>query len=298
MEEENKNKTKEKIVFIIKKNIENDYIKKIFKIVKKVNLYNDYNNNIKNGYSHIKSMITTLNTSILDNSIKTLGITTSVHIANEIIKYGKYRHPYCIGGAIVGSLIVDNVFDISSKNDVVNYTNNMVSTIENNMSDNVKELIYNCVTKHIEKVLSKTHTYIETIKNIVFNVICENHEKIDYNKRLFYVEDINNKIIEIEFDLLTVNKIKNYIRFDRNNVIDGYDNKFINQKFDNEKMEKLKNVEHKNETVKLKKIKRINTDFLNKKIDNKIVDYKIKMDCNNMFGTLGIVASIALTIAI
>jgi hypothetical protein len=194
-------------------------IKLINKINKIDNLVSEYENNLGITNSHIESTLITTSKTISEGSIQATSIVVGSEIGLEIAAGGGFTPVSCFLGAGVAAGI--SIIGIDSSKQigigVKKLSGNIISgvkTFSKSLPKYAQDLIYECVSEPVEKVLTSVYNLsresINGIKNTITNVLADGWEKLLPQSTIIYCEDFNSNKIEIQLDKSIGTKIYNY----------------------------------------------------------------------------------------
>lgn len=194
-------------------------IKPINKINKIYDLVSEYENNLEKTNSHIESTVITTSKTISEGSIQTTSIVVGSEIGLEIAAGGGFTPVSCFLGAGVAAGI--SLVGIDSSKQIGIGVKKLsekiisdVKTFSKSLPKYAHDLIYECVSEPVEKVLTSVYNLsresIDTIKNTITNVLTDGWEKLLPQSTIIYCEDSNLNKIEIQLDKSIGTKIYNY----------------------------------------------------------------------------------------
>jgi len=194
-------------------------IKLINKINKIDDLVSNYNDNLEKTNSHIESTVITTSKTISEGSIQTISTTVGSEIGLEIAAGGGFTPVSCFLGAGVAAGISLVGIDSSKQIGigVKKLSENIISNVKKitkSLPKYAQDLIYECVSEPVEKVLTSVYNLsresIDGIKNTITNVLTDGWKKLLPQSTIIYCEDFNSNKIEIQLDKFVGTKIYNY----------------------------------------------------------------------------------------
>lgn len=205
---------------------DNKLVKYGNKVLKVVDVTNNYNSNLKNTNSHTESTLITTSEYTTSKIVQSYSFVIGSEVGIGVASLGGFTPPACVAGTIVGGVTFITGLEMSDQiktitNSVATESINAIKSAKNMLPTYMKELIHECITDPVENSLKFAYDIsketIQKITHTISSVLYENYKNLRPEQTIVYCDDKNKTKISVKLDKTIATKIYNYCKFAEKN---------------------------------------------------------------------------------